>query len=195
MGPSGSGKTTLLDCLASRKRKGTYQQGQITINDGSEASSVDMQNISSYVEQEDALIGSLTVRETLDFAARLSLSRYSVSFGPMFLLTNRSLVNRFEHRKRVDDLLVAFGLHKQADTIVGTPIRRGISGGQKRRLTIASQLITAPKILFLDEPTSGLDSKASFEVIRYLKNVVIENKVCLSPKVSRSRWPCLTFLC
>lgn len=52
--------------------------------------------------------------------------------------------------RRVDELLSAFGLHQQAHTLVGTPIRKGISGGQKRRLSIASQLITAPKILFLD---------------------------------------------
>ena len=78
MGPSGSGKTTLLDCLAYRKRQGISQQGEITINDGFETSSTSMRNVSSYVEQEDTLIGSLTVRETLSFAARLSLSRYSV---------------------------------------------------------------------------------------------------------------------
>lgn len=82
-----------------------------------------------------------------------------------------------ERKKRVDELLVAFGLQKQANTIVGTPIRKGISGGQKRRLTIASQLITAPKILFLDEPTSGLDSTASYEVIKYLRNAVRKNNV------------------
>ncbi|KAJ0162282.1 ABC transporter G family member 12, partial [Colletotrichum tanaceti] len=65
----------------------------------------------------------------------------------------------------------AFGLEDQADTIVGTPLRKGISGGQKRRLGVAAQLITSPKILFLDEPTSGLDSAASFEVVRYLRTV------------------------
>ena len=80
----------------------------------------------------------------------------------------------------MDQLLSAFGLQNQADTIVGTPIKKGISGGQKRRLSIASQLITAPKILFLDEPTSGLDSKASFEVIRFLKSVALENRVRFS---------------
>ena len=99
----------------------------------------------------------------------------------------RSSIKYPERKKRVDDLLTAFGLHKQADTIVGTPIRKGISGGQKRRLTIASQLIAAPRILFLDEPTSGLDSKASFEVMRYLKNVVVENKVCLILKTLMGR--------
>ena len=82
-----------------------------------------------------------------------------------------------ERRRRVDHLLASFGLRNQSESIVGTPIRKGISGGQKRRLSIASQLIAAPRILFLDEPTSGLDSTASYEVIKYLKSVVTELKV------------------
>lgn len=65
----------------------------------------------------------------------------------------------------------------QANLIIGTPIQKGLSGGQKRRVSVASQLITAPKILFLDEPTSGLDSVASYEVISYLKAIAKENKV------------------
>ena len=88
-----------------------------------------------------------------------------------------SSVTTSERERRVDELLRAFGLQNQANTIVGTPIRKGISGGQKRRLSIASQLITAPKILFLDEPTSGLDSVASHEVMKYLKEVVKNNRV------------------
>ena len=85
-----------------------------------------------------------------------------------------------ERVRRVEELIVAFGLQNQSETIVGTPIRKGISGGQKRRLSIASQLITAPKILFLDEPTSGLDSTSSFEVMSYLRSVVRENRVSMS---------------
>lgn len=75
MGPSGSGKTTLLNVLA-RRNPGTRLDvtGSVNVN-GASISDIDLQSISSYVEQEDALIGSLTVRETLDFAARLSLPR------------------------------------------------------------------------------------------------------------------------
>lgn len=71
----------------------------------------------------------------------------------------------------------AFGIQKQAGILVGTPIRKGISGGQKRRVSVASQLITCPKILFLDEPTSGLDSTASYEVMSYAKELARANNV------------------
>lgn len=69
-------------------------------------------------------------------------------------------------------------MQQQADTLIGTPIRKGVSGGQKRRVSVASQLITSPKLLFLDEPTSGLDSAASFEVINFVRNTAKKYKVC-----------------
>lgn len=161
LGPSGGGKTSLLNVLAHRRAQRMEVNGEIAL-DGVETSTSSIQALSSYVEQEDALIGSLTVRETMDFAARLSLP---------------SSVTRRERRRRVDGLIAAFGLQNQSDTIVGTPIRKGISGGQKRRLSIASALITAPKVLFLDEPTSGLDSTASYEVVKYLKAAVHSHKL------------------
>jgi len=119
--------------------------------------------MSCYVEQEDALVGALTVRETLQFAARLSLP---------------SSVSKSDRKKRIEGLLSAFGLQNQADALIGTPIRKGISGGQKRRVSVASQLITGPKMLFLDEPTSGLDSAASYEVMSFVKDVAKRHKVC-----------------
>lgn len=66
-------------------------------------------------------------------------------------------------------------MNAQANTIVGTPIRKGLSGGQKKRLGVASRLVTDLKILFLDEPTSGLDSALSFEVINYIKQIERRN--------------------
>lgn len=86
-------------------------------------------------------------------------------------------MRKSERVARIKTLLEAFGIQNQASTLVGTPIRKGISGGQKRRVSVASQLITCPKILFLDEPTSGLDSTASYEVISYVKKLARANKV------------------
>jgi ABC-type multidrug transport system ATPase subunit len=80
--------------------------------------------------------------------------------------------------ERIEALLAAVGLQAQADSLIGTPIRKGVSGGQKRRVSVASQLITSPKILFLDEPTSGLDSAASFEVMNFVRNIARKHKVC-----------------
>lgn len=162
IGPSGSGKTTLLNVLANRVAAPKANvSGDVLVN-GQTISRSTLRKVSSYVEQEDALIGSLTVRETVDFAARLALP---------------SSVSRKERASRVEDLLASFGMQGQANSLVGTPIRKGISGGQKRRLSVASQLVTSPKILFLDEPTSGLDSAASFEVMKFIKNLARRHKV------------------
>lgn len=93
------------------------------------------------------------------------------------ILTFESSVTKLQRMERIRTLLEAFGIQKQADSLIGTPIRKGISGGQKRRVSVASQLITCPKILFLDEPTSGLDSTASYEVISYVKELARESNV------------------
>ena len=155
MGPSGSGKTTLLNTLARRGDNRADIAGSV-LTDGMRLSQSSFRRTSSYVEQEDALIGSLTVRETVDFSARLSLS---------------SSVSKRDRIARVDSLLTAFGLTKQAHNLIGTPLRKGVSGGQKRRTSVAAQIITNPFILFLDEPTSGLDSAASFEIVSHLRQV------------------------
>ncbi|KAE8354914.1 P-loop containing nucleoside triphosphate hydrolase protein [Aspergillus coremiiformis] len=164
MGPSGSGKTTLLNVLARRTASsGAKTTGECYVN-GKKLENATFNQIASYVEQEDALIGSLTVQETLKFAADLSLPRS---------------VTRSQRADRIQSLLGAFGIQNQASTLVGTLIRKGISGGQKRRLSVASQLITCPKILFLDEPTSGLDSTATYEVISYVKKLAVANNLII----------------
>ena len=162
MGPSGSGKTTALNVLAQRVAATKADvKGKVMVN-GQEMNQATLRQLSCYVEQEDALIGSLTVRETVDFAARLA---------------SPGKISKKERKARVDDLIDAFGLRHQANTIVGTPLQKGISGGQKRRLSVASQLVTSPKILFLDEPTSGLDSAASHEVMSYISTVAKQHQI------------------
>ncbi|CAG7981755.1 unnamed protein product [Penicillium olsonii] len=183
MGPSGCGKTTLLNVLARRAASsGAKVTGETYVNN-SQVDSKNFQRMTSYVEQEDALIGSLTVQETLKFASDLSLTRYVNCSAEIPLITTctdcKSSVSKHQRMERVRTLLEAFGIQKQANTIVGTPIRKGISGGQKRRVSVASQLITCPKILFLDEPTSGLDSTASYEVISYVKALARANNLII----------------
>ncbi|OWZ52904.1 ABC transporter [Cryptococcus neoformans c45] len=162
MGPSGSGKTTLLNRLAHRVMPPKAKlAGDIFINDV-HATISDIRRTSCYVEQQDHHIGSITTAETLAFAAKFGLDEP---------------IGKAELRQRVDMLLSSFGLKDQKNMIIGTPIQKGLSGGQKRRVSVASQLITSPKILFLDEPTSGLDSVASFEIVSYLKTVARKYKL------------------
>jgi ABC-type multidrug transport system ATPase subunit len=100
-------------------------------------------------------------------------SRLSISIDPQL----NSSISKAARKERISSLLSSFGLLNQANTLIGTPIRKGVSGGQKRRVSVASQLITSPKILFLDEPTSGLDSAASYEVMNFVRNIAKKHKV------------------
>ncbi|KAF1933517.1 ATP transporter [Didymella exigua CBS 183.55] len=161
MGPSGSGKTTLLNVLAHRAAAANATIQQTLAINGAPTSLASFRKLSSFVEQEDALVGSLTVRETLHFAAQLALP---------------SSVSKAERNARIEGLLSSFGLQDQADTIIGTPLRKGVSGGQKRRVSVAAQLMTSPRILFLDEPTSGLDSAASWKVMSFVKELAKKHR-------------------
>jgi ABC-type multidrug transport system ATPase subunit len=156
MGPSGCGKTTLLVVLAQRKASAKAQVSSVVLFNGQIPSQSTFRWLSSYVESEDALIGSLTVKETLQFAAQLYLS---------------GSVAATERMRRINQLLQAFGLANQANTLIGALLKKGISTGQKHRLSVASQLTSAPKVLFLEEPTSGFDSAASFKVMSYVREV------------------------
>ncbi|KAI9346934.1 P-loop containing nucleoside triphosphate hydrolase protein [Obelidium mucronatum] len=156
LGPSGCGKSTLLDILAGRKRAGTVF-GQVLLN-GAECP---IKKYSSYVTNNEALYGSFTVRETLCWAVELNTAKKTVS----------------ERDEKVNELLVLFGLVTCADSRVGDIFTRGISGGEKRRLSIALQLVKETRVIFVDEPTSGLDSAASFKVMQVLKDIAV-NRNC-----------------
>ena len=159
MGPSGSGKTTLLNRLSNRSNpKSSKQTGEILINK-EVATLAELKEVSNYVEQEDSLIGSLTVKETVEFSAKFA-----------------NIPKRFRG-DLVDGIIRLLGLENQKNLKIGTPLLKGISGGQKRRTSIASQVLSKPQILFLDEPTSGLDSVASREVINTLKKIAISEKI------------------
>ncbi|KAL6305126.1 P-loop containing nucleoside triphosphate hydrolase protein [Sparassis latifolia] len=150
MGPSGAGKSTFLDLIAQRTQPSS---GAIELDS---TAKFRMRDYSSYVEQDDALLGVLTVRETVEFAATLSMP---ASTPPEVV------------RQRVDSTLTMLGISHVADNIIGTAIQRGVSGGQKRRVTIACAVVARPDFLILDEPTSGLDSATSTEVVRAVQRL------------------------
>ncbi|KAK7022533.1 ABC transporter domain-containing protein [Favolaschia claudopus] len=154
MGPSGAGKSTLLDLMAFRK---TPLEGAVVSLNGESLDAKSMQHMSTFVEQEDALLGVLTVRESVSYALRLHLP----------------LLSRREVAARVDRVLTALGLQSCSHQRIGTPISRGISGGQKRRVTAACAMITFPRILLLDEVTSGLDSTSAREVMSAIRTLAV----------------------
>lgn len=140
LGPSGSGKTTLLDILSKRKTVGRIS-GTVLVNDTPR--NYAFKRISGYVSQEDILLDTLTVREHLDYCAQFRLPE------------NMPLGRK---KEKVDEVIRDLGLKAIEHSRIGSVARRGISGGERKRVTIASELLVDPSILFLDEPTSGLDS-------------------------------------
>ncbi|CBZ27176.1 ABC transporter-like protein [Leishmania mexicana MHOM/GT/2001/U1103] len=153
MGPSGAGKTTLLDLLSARAKSGKVS-GTIALNGtpikttGSRAAQY--RNIIGYVSQEDTLLPSLTVEQTIFYAARLKLPK----------ALSHSTVRRIVTR-----VIETLKLQHCAQTLIGGDTTRGISGGEKRRVSIAVELLANPRILYLDEPTSGLDAVSAKRVV------------------------------
>ncbi|KFA69745.1 hypothetical protein S40285_06007 [Stachybotrys chlorohalonatus IBT 40285] len=168
MGPSGSGKTSLLNSMALRLRNsvGTKYRpsGKLTFN-GAVPSDTVIRSVCSYVcQDDDALLPSLTVRETLRFAAGLRL--------PSFMKTE-------EKYRRAEEVLSKMGLKDCADNLIGDDLIKGISGGEKRRVSIAVQVLTDPRILLLDEPTSGLDAFTASSIMEVLQGLANEGRTLI----------------
>ncbi|KAL7084567.1 hypothetical protein ACP275_14G230800 [Erythranthe tilingii] len=162
MGPSGSGKSTLLDSLAGRLSRNVLMTGNILLN--GKKRKLDY-GVVAYVTQEDVLLSTLTVRETLTYSAHLRLPNSTT---------------REDIKGIVEGTITEVGLYDCADRQVGSWQSRGISGGEKKRLSIALEILVRPRILFLDEPTTGLDSAASFFVIQAIKNLARDGRTVIS---------------
>ncbi|CAM0872596.1 unnamed protein product [Alopecurus aequalis] len=160
LGASGSGKSTLIDALANRIRKESLH-GSVTLNGESMDNNL-LKVISAYVMQDDLLYPMLTVEETLMFSAEFRLPR--------------SLPAK-EKKKRVQALIDQLGLRNAANTIIGDEGHRGVSGGERRRVSIGVDIIHDPIVLFLDEPTSGLDSTSAFMVVKVLQRIAQSGSV------------------
>ncbi len=157
-GPSGAGKSTLLEVLAGRIQPSS-PSSSILVN----GLPMDMQRfrrISGYVMQDDALFPMLTVRETLLYSARLRL--------PSSVPTKEKIL-------RVEALMTELGLSHVANTRIGNESVRGVSGGERRRVSIGVDVIHDPAVLILDEPTSGLDSTAALHVVAMLRKMAVSH--------------------
>lgn len=157
MGGSGTGKTTLLSLLNGTLKP---QQGIITIN-GHSIEEPEAKALIGFVPQDDLLIEELTVYENLLFTARLCFEGMSAEALDA----------------RVMEILRQLDLILQKDLKVGSPLQKTISGGQRKRLNIALELIREPAVLFLDEPTSGLSSTDTEKVINLLKEQTFKGRL------------------
>ncbi|KAG2442858.1 hypothetical protein HXX76_002937 [Chlamydomonas incerta] len=155
MGASGSGKTTLLNVLAGFYKAQDKLTGDILVN-GKPVTKEKIRRISGFVHQEDVILHTMTVREALDFAAALKLP---------------SSMTAAQKSQRAMEVAQLLNLHKSLDSVVGSAMIKGISGGEKRRLSLGMEMVTEPAILFLDEPSSGLDSFTAFKVVHILRSV------------------------
>ena len=154
MGGSGSGKSTLLNVILARTFKGKLD-GEVTYDDVV-ATPGHIRTIAKFVPQEPVLKATSTAREILALACALTLP----------VDWTREKIDR-----HVNGILTRLGLDNHGDVPVGDEDAKGLSGGQKKRLSIAVELVTVPRALALDEPTSGLDSRTSLEVIKVVHSL------------------------
>lgn len=154
MGPSGAGKTTFMNALCGRAYYGTTS-GEIRIN-GHVSSIAEIKQLRGFVPQDDIVHEHLTVREQLYYSARLRNAEK----------TSKQMINSI-----VEDVLNVMQLLDVQHSIVGNVERRGISGGQRKRVNIGLELAARPSILMLDEPTSGLDATTALDIIRSVKRL------------------------
>lgn len=159
MGGSGAGKTSLLNVLAGRIRSGGRLSLKASIrldNFAVDPSNISVRQMIAFVAQDDSLQSTATPREAIYFSAKLRLGRKMTD-------------DQLSHLTEV--MLDELGLSSCADTFVGGPLLKGISGGERKRTSVGVELVVKPVMVFLDEPTSGLDSFSAVQVCQLLKKV------------------------
>ena len=172
MGASGAGKSTFLDLLARKSKRGNVSG--VTLVNGREVTDAEFKNVIGFVDQEDTLMSTLTVYETILYSALLRLPREMSIEAKKFrtLETMQELgILGIKDMRIGDSGVFSIVLTNHVGFLLIFAIfagHRSISGGEKRRVTIACELVTSPSILFLDEPTSGLDAYNAFNVAESL---------------------------
>ncbi|XP_061368731.1 ABC transporter G family member 31-like [Gastrolobium bilobum] len=186
LGPPGSGKTTLLLALAGKLDGSLKRSGSITYN-GHEQNEFCIQRASAYTSQTDNHIAELTVRETFDFAnrcqgsndggyvknlERLEKEKNILPSPETDAFMKAASVGGKKHSVMTDYILRVLGLDVCSDTVVGNEMIRGVSGGQKKRVTTGEMIVGPRKALFMDEISTGLDSSTTFQIVKCIRNFV-----------------------
>ncbi|XXG63718.1 hypothetical protein AAC387_Pa05g1841 [Persea americana] len=187
LGPPSSGKTTLLLALAGKLGSDLKASGRVTYN-GHAMDEFVPQRTSAYISQHDLHIGEMTVRETLAFSARcqgvgtgydmlaeLSRREKAANIKPdpdIDVYMKAAVLEGQEASVVTDYILKILGLEVCADTLVGDEMLRGISGGQKKRVTTGEMLVGPAKALFMDEISTGLDSSTTFQIVNALRQTI-----------------------
>lgn len=159
MGSSGAGKTSLMNVLSGRTSSGgaVRVKAKITLDNlPADPTKIGVRQMIAFVAQDDSLQVTATPREAIRFSAKLRLGR-SLTDDQLDIMTQC--------------MLHELGLTACADTIVGGPLIKGISGGERKRTSVGVELVVKPAMLFLDEPTSGLDSFSAVQLCQLLKKV------------------------
>ncbi|KAL0330857.1 UNVERIFIED_CONTAM: Pleiotropic drug resistance protein 1 [Sesamum angustifolium] len=187
LGPPSSGKTTLLLALAGKLDPALKVSGRVTYN-GHGMEEFVPQRTAAYISQHDLHIGEMTVRETLAFSARCQGvgSRYemlaelsrrekaaNIKPDPDVDIYMKAAATEGDAANVVTDYIIkVLGLDVCADTLVGDEMIRGISGGQKKRVTTGEMIVGPAKALFMDEISTGLDSSTTYQIVNMLRQYV-----------------------
>lgn len=164
LGPSGSGKTTLLNALAAVENGRSQFAGEILL-DGKQLPK-EYRRIAAYVQQDDSLYSTLTVRECISYSAQLRLP------PTLSDRVKNAMVDRV-----IAELNLTHVANSRIGSVGGSSGRRGVSGGERRRVSIGMELVTSPQILILDEPTSGLDSSSAHSVVQLVKDLAGHGRI------------------
>ena len=163
LGPSGAGKTTLLNMLSGKALPGELN-GRLLVN-GQPMDRPSFRRQAAFVTQDDLMLETQTPREILQFSATLRLP---------------STVSAAWRTSLVDEIVRLLHLEGCVDTIVGNPSRGGISGGERKRTNVGTELVTNPSVVFLDEPTSGLDAFTALKVMLILQGLAAQGRTVVA---------------